>query len=673
MDLVASGGTVNVAAGTYAGDIVISKPLTLNGANMGKDPRTGGDARVAETILNGTTTTVTVASDNVVVDGFTVKGTGTGVLFSPAKSTTQLRNTIVTDNVIGVYPSCVNACTIQRNLFDSNNRSGPAGGAGIYTDFPTNGVTITENEFKNHNINSSVIFASAAAGTHHNLTFTSNLVQSSTPSDSAVYLIDVTTGTISSNKIAQTNGTALSLASGNGNITVQNNDFTASLKGIRIQNDGYGLGNNSAVTVSLNAFVSNSQFGLNLVDGYTGTLNATRNWWGNVNGPTNAANTGGTGTTVMGSPVDFSPWLGDGTDTATAIGFQPNLTPLFALATDGINVAPTTGLVTTENGGAAQFAIVLASAPTANVTIPLSSSNTNEGTVSPASVTFTPANWNVPQTVTVTGVALAPGNGNVAYTIVTGLATSTDPSFNGLTVTDVAVTNSSAVVPSLAIADASATEGLSTTVTMTFNVTLSQASPNTVTVSYGTQNQTATADSRGDYVTTIGTLTFNPGETSKTIDVPVVADGRPEPDETLLVSLSNPSGATISRGQATGTIKDNALGASSCSVKPDILVRTQSIGGRQMLVTISADVSAPNETNVLKTIKFGTPTNATIQMPGQTTIGTGVIALPSSTRRISFTVSQFNAASAFTVPYTVSDNCSSVDKFVGGGANALNN
>ncbi len=69
-----------------------------------------------------------------------------------------------------------------------------------------------------------------------------------------------------------------------------------------------------------------------------------------------------------------------------------------------VTVTPTSGLVTTEAGGSATFTVVLTSQPTANVTIPLSSSDLTEGTVSPASVTFTSANWNVAQTVTVTGV-----------------------------------------------------------------------------------------------------------------------------------------------------------------------------------------------------------------------------------------------------------------------------
>src|SRR5439155_26816604 len=94
--------------------------------------------------------------------------------------------------------------------------------------------------------------------------------------------------------------------------------------------------------------------------------------------------------------------------------------------TPGITVNPTSGLVTTEAGGTATFTIVLTCQPTASVSIPLSSSNTSEGTVSPASVTFTTGNWNVPQTVTVMGVDDVVDDGNIAYTIVTAAATSTD-------------------------------------------------------------------------------------------------------------------------------------------------------------------------------------------------------------------------------------------------------
>src|SRR5262245_52088229 len=82
-----------------------------------------------------------------------------------------------------------------------------------------------------------------------------------------------------------------------------------------------------------------------------------------------------------------------------------------------ITVNPTMGLVTSEAGRTAQFTIVLKSKPTANVVIPLRSSNTNEGTINRGSVTFSKDNWNAPQTVTVTGVDDTAIDGNKAYSI----------------------------------------------------------------------------------------------------------------------------------------------------------------------------------------------------------------------------------------------------------------
>jgi hypothetical protein len=109
--------------------------------------------------------------------------------------------------------------------------------------------------------------------------------------------------------------------------------------------------------------------------------------------------------------------------------------------TAGITVDPTSGLVTTEGLGTAQFTVVLDTEPTADVGIGLSSSDTTEGSVSPASLTFTAANWDAPQTVTVTGVDDFEIDGTVAYTITTATATSADAKYNGVDPSDVAVTN----------------------------------------------------------------------------------------------------------------------------------------------------------------------------------------------------------------------------------------
>src|SRR5262249_57462473 len=68
--------------------------------------------------------------------------------------------------------------------------------------------------------------------------------------------------------------------------------------------------------------------------------------------------------------------------------------------TVGFTFSATSGLVTTEAGGTATFTIKLNSQPTGTVTIPLSSNNTAEGTLSPASLTFSASNLNTPPPLT---------------------------------------------------------------------------------------------------------------------------------------------------------------------------------------------------------------------------------------------------------------------------------
>ena len=110
-------------------------------------------------------------------------------------------------------------------------------------------------------------------------------------------------------------------------------------------------------------------------------------------------------------------------------------------------------------------------------------------------------------------------------------------------------------LPTLSIGNATVTEGNSGTVSMTFTVTLSQASTTPVTVQYATADGTATASS--DYTAASGTLTFAAGQTSKTVTVAVRGDTLVEGAETLRVVLSNASGATIASGAGTGTITND--------------------------------------------------------------------------------------------------------------------
>ena len=87
-----------------------------------------------------------------------------------------------------------------------------------------------------------------------------------------------------------------------------------------------------------------------------------------------------------------------------------------------------------------------------------------------------------------------------------------------------------------------------------FAVTLSRAASEQVTVDYATSDGTATAGE--DYTATSGTLTFEAGESSKTIEVTVLDDAHDEGEETLLLSLTNASGGRVTDGEATETIEN---------------------------------------------------------------------------------------------------------------------
>jgi hypothetical protein len=107
----------------------------------------------------------------------------------------------------------------------------------------------------------------------------------------------------------------------------------------------------------------------------------------------------------------------------------------------------------------------------------------------------------------------------------------------------------------ISIDDVSITEGHSGTTLVNFTVTLSTAITDPVTVQYSTANDIAQAGS--DYQSTSGTLTFAPGETSKTISVAVIGDRFGEANERFFVNLSNPVNGGIADGQGVGTIVDD--------------------------------------------------------------------------------------------------------------------
>jgi hypothetical protein len=112
------------------------------------------------------------------------------------------------------------------------------------------------------------------------------------------------------------------------------------------------------------------------------------------------------------------------------------------------------------------------------------------------------------------------------------------------------------IAPTVSIGDVTVTEGNTGTVNAVFTVTLSAACCSNVSVNYTTSDGSATLGDN-DYNATTGTVTFAPGEITKTITVAVNGDTKVEVTEAFSVTLSAPTNATLQKALGIGTIIDD--------------------------------------------------------------------------------------------------------------------
>ncbi|OYD80678.1 DUF4347 domain-containing protein [Azospirillum brasilense] len=209
-----------------------------------------------------------------------------------------------------------------------------------------------------------------------------------------------------------------------------------------------------------------------------------------------------------------------GTGWTDAAGNAPAATassPAFSIDTlgaAGITFTPS-GLVTSEAGGAVTVAISLATRPRGDVTIPLSVSRPGEAQISVGSLTFTAANWDTPQTVTVTGLDDGVNDGAQAYNLVLGAIASTDSRYAGLDPADVALSNADDDPPSIALA--TATRDDSTTGDPTARLT-GTADAGSMVEAWRDLDNDGVLDPEDTLLTAVQ---LGAGETAFTIDVPL--------------------------------------------------------------------------------------------------------------------------------------------------------
>jgi len=149
-----------------------------------------------------------------------------------------------------------------------------------------------------------------------------------------------------------------------------------------------------------------------------------------------------------------------------------------------------------------------------------------------------------------------PANGSVDFGFVASGAASAKPTNYRLNGDPLGgTTPTPPTLPTISIGDVTQAEGANGTTSAVFTVGLSAPSATSVTVKYATADGTAHAGP--DYRAASGTLTFAPGETTKSINVVLLGDLQVEPDEAFFVELSTPVGATFARPRAAGTIEND--------------------------------------------------------------------------------------------------------------------
>ncbi|WP_204140681.1 Calx-beta domain-containing protein [Halomicronema sp. CCY15110] len=240
------------------------------------------------------------------------------------------------------------------------------------------------------------------------------------------------------------------------------------------------------------------------------------------------------------STLTLSVIAADSDDAFDALADQKVTVTTLDNDTAGITVVASGGTTTvTEGGTTDSYTVVLDSQPTAEVTIAFTPDGQTQ--LDQTALTFTTANWDQAQTVTVTAVDAAAIEGAHSSTI-NAKVTSTDNKYNGLGVAAiaVAVTDNDIQTVNLTASATSGTEADGTAITVTAIADGAVTGDQTIDLNVTGSNITA-----GDYSLSKAVITILDGQTTGTATFTVLDDALIEGLETATLSLSNPSAGVL--------------------------------------------------------------------------------------------------------------------------------
>ena len=318
--------TIVVAPGTYAENVVIARPLTLDGAQAGQDART---SRGSESVINGGGANLTINVGGVIVDGFTLdgpvsQGSASVVMMGGVASPGEMIENNVFHN-----PGRAASFNTSRTVFTRNfvNNTPTAGDGFQANSNPVQDDSIVDNNFGGANgavYNADTTFIEG----NTNISVTGN---KSTGDGTLVALFKTNGATVSGNTVVgDSNSSAIYIGGGDSNVGIVGNSVTAAGSAVNVAN-GFGVGPNSVISITRNTLqnskdgvkvgatavtsagtvvanrnrlTGNSMFGFENLSSFN--QDGTCNWWGAKNGPGPVGPGSGDRVTTN---VTFSPWL----------------------------------------------------------------------------------------------------------------------------------------------------------------------------------------------------------------------------------------------------------------------------------------------------------------------------------------------------------------------------
>ncbi|MGC6474101.1 MAG: Calx-beta domain-containing protein, partial [Candidatus Puniceispirillaceae bacterium] len=220
----------------------------------------------------------------------------------------------------------------------------------------------------------------------------------------------------------------------------------------------------------------------------------------------------------------------------------------------------------------------------------------NDYTTTTGTLTFTPGQTSLPLSIPILGDIVDENDEIFSVTL-----SNPDNATLGTATASMLITDNDPA-PTISVADISTVNETASSTNVV--ATLSTASEKVITIDYTTSDGTATAGS--DYTAASGTITFAPGVITQNIPVAILADTVDEANETVTITLSNPSGTppavVINDGTAVLTISDDDT-APAISID-DVTTTSEAGIGQQVTVrlnnaseqTVTVDYTTSNVT-----------------------------------------------------------------------------